>query len=112
MGGNRGQYTLSTIRCINEELIATVSLIHREAMPTKSEIEPRTNDAVSQKACDLDAGQSLQVVAQIMPKPHLRERCKHGAVGLHANDPAQAGRANDVRMLTQTRSRPCLEPEC
>jgi hypothetical protein len=29
-----------------------------------------------------------------------------------ANDPAQAGRAYDVQMPTQARSRPCLQPEC
>jgi hypothetical protein len=29
-----------------------------------------------------------------------------------ANDPAQAGRACDVRLLTNARSRPCLQPAC
>ena len=28
------------------------------------------------------------------------------------NVPAQAGRRNDVRLLTDARSRPCLQPEC
>jgi hypothetical protein len=27
------------------------------------------------------------------------------------NDPAQAGRASDVRLLTDARSRPCLQPD-
>lgn len=72
MRNNRGQDTLRTIRRINKELIAALSLIHGEVVPTKIKIEPGTNDAVSYEACNLYVGQCLQVITQVMPKPHLR----------------------------------------
>src|ERR1039458_2432021 len=45
--------------------------------------------------------------AHIIPNGLFR----HEGVHTPANDPAQAGRASDVRLPTERRSRPCLQPD-
>jgi hypothetical protein len=53
--------------------------------------------------------QTLHIFKMILDKS-LRF-CIHKRARVTPNDPAQAGRASDVRLPTERRSRPCLQPD-
>ena len=73
MPDNLGQNLVRTRRVVHKKPIVAELIVDGERVPAIREINPCLGDVVGEKAGDDCTAKRLQMVAQIIPEPRLRQ---------------------------------------